>query len=328
MRILVTGGSGFLGSHLIPQLVAAGHEVVALALSTSDVPTLSRLGATPVVGDLASGELLALPPLDAVIHGAARFRFAGPRAPYFATNVEGTRGLLHAAEPSGARTFVHISAAAVVMDDSGSAVHDADESAPTFPNSFSGYIASKSRAEALVLAADRPGFRTIVLRPPGLWGPGDLFSTELPGAIASGRFAFIDRGNYPFATAHVDNLVEAVERALDHGRGGRAYFIRDPEVGTFRDLVALIAGTQGVSIDGVRSIPYRPAFLMGHLMEIGARLTGRKEDPPLSRSLVRMIGREFTINDAAARRALGYVGRTSREQARQMYLEAAEAAKA
>ena len=124
--------------------------------------------------------------VDAVVHAAARFRFAGPRAPYFRTNVKGTTKLLKAAENAGASPFVSVSAAGVIMDDEGSPVRVADESAPTHPNSFSAYLASKSRGEAAVLAANKPGFRTIALRPPGIWGPGDMFSRELPRAIAQG----------------------------------------------------------------------------------------------------------------------------------------------
>jgi nucleoside-diphosphate-sugar epimerase len=156
MRIFVTGGSGFLGARMIPSLVSDGHEVFALARSASSDEKLRALGATPARGDLARPETLSLPSLDAIIHAAAHFRFAGPRAPYFLTNVTGTLALLKAAESAGAKTFVHLSAAGVIMDDQGSPVRNADESAPTFPNSFSGYIASKSRGEAAVLAANKP----------------------------------------------------------------------------------------------------------------------------------------------------------------------------
>lgn len=327
MKLLVTGGAGFLGGHLIPRLVAKGHEVFALTRSSKESPKLSALGATPLVGDLEASDSMLMPAVDAVVHGAAYFRFAGPRKPYFKINVDGTRALLRAAQRAGAKTFVHISAAGVIMDDRGSRICNADESARTYPQSFSGYIASKAQAEEAVLAANKPGFRTVALRPPALWGPGDNFSKQLPRAISSGQFAFVDRGDYPFATAHVVNVVEAVQRALENGQGGRAYFICDQAVKTFREFIGLIANTQGVSIDGLRSMPYWLAFTIGRFMEIFAALTFKKGDPPLSRSLVRMLGREFTIDDSAARRDLGYVGEMSREAGRQMYLDAIEAAK-
>jgi len=311
-KILVTGGSGFLGARLIPELVEEGHEVFALARSASSDKKVRALGATPARGDLEHAERLSLPTMDAIIHAAARFRFAGPREPYFRTNVTGTRALLEAAKVSGAKTFVHVSAAGVIMDDRGSPIRDADENARTYPNSFSGYLASKAQGEAWVLAADKPGFRTIALRPSAIWGPGDPFSREIPDAIGSGRFAFINRGDYPFSTCHVDNVVEAIRLALDHGTGGRAYFVNDRETTTFRDFIAKLAALQDLSIEKVRSIPYRLAFTLGRLMELGAALVRSDKDPPLTRSMIRMIGREMTTSDAAARRDLGYIGKVSR----------------
>lgn len=319
MKLLVTGGTGFLGGRLIARLVEGGHQVFALTRSASSREMLAAMGATPVSGDLEAAQPLSLPRVDAVVHAAARFRFAGPRAPYFRTNVDGTAALLAAAEAAGARTFVHVSAAGIVMDDRGSPMRDADESAPTHPDSFSAYLASKAQGEAAVLAADKPGFRTIALRPPGIWGPGDMWSRELPGAIASGQFAFIDRGDYTYATCHVDNVIEAIECALERGTGGRAYFINDREKQTFRAFIGRIAGVQGVSIDRLRSMPYGLAFFMGRMMETVWSLRRQAGDPPLSRSMVRMIGRAFSTSDAAARRELGYVGRTSLADGLRLY---------
>lgn len=312
MKILVTGGSGFLGSRLVPKLIAEGHDVVAMARSASADDTLRALGAEPVRGDLNTLGDMAMPPVDAVIHLAAHFRFAGPRAPYFQVNVDGTKALLKAVQAAGASSFIYLTAAAVIMDDRGSPIRNSDESAPTFPRSFSPYIASKATSEAGILAANRPGFRTIVIRPPGIWGPGDAFSRNIPHAIRSGQFAFIARGDYPYSTCHVDNVSEALICALDRGEGGKAYFIRDRENTTFRAFIDGLAKLQGLSIDQLRSVPYGMAFFMGRMMELGARLRRSDQDPPLTRTMVRLIGREFTIDDSAARRDLGYLGKVSR----------------
>jgi nucleoside-diphosphate-sugar epimerase len=311
VRIFVTGASGFLGSRLIQTLVKRGHEVFALARSTSSGERIRALDATAITGDLERSEQLPLPKIEAVVHAAAYFRFAGPRAPYFRANVEGTRALLSAAQKAGAATFIYVSAGAVVMDDRGSSIHNADESVPTFPNSFSGYIASKAQGEAAVLAANTSSFRTIAIRPPAIWGPGDPFSRGLPDAIASGRFAFIERGDYPFAICHVDNVIEAVQCALERGTGGRAYFIKDRETTTFRDFIAMLADLQDLSVSGLKSVSYRLAFTIGWLMEVGAAIRFSKNDPSLSRTMVRMIGREFTVSDAAARDELGYLARVA-----------------
>jgi nucleoside-diphosphate-sugar epimerase len=242
------------------------------------------------------------------------FRFAGPRAAYFRANAVGTEALLDAAHRAGATTFVYVSAGAVVMDGRGTPPHNVDEAVPTYPDSFSGYIASKAQGEAAVLATNRPGFRTIALRPPAIWSPGGPFSMQLPVAIKSGRFAFIAGGEHSSSTIHVDNVVEAVVCALERGTGGRPYFINDRDPITFRAFVAGLAEVEGLSIDRVRSVPFRVAFALGGLMEAGAKFRSDKGDPPLTRTLVRFIRRQFTTNDAVARRELGYVGLTSRAE--------------
>lgn len=321
MRILVTGGTGLLGSRLIPKLVVDGLRIFAFARSASSHAKLTSIGTMPVDADLESTTPLVLPPIDAVGHAAALFRLSGPRAPFFRTNVDGTKALLKAAETAGVKAFVYISAAGIVTDERGVPDRNADEDAPTFPNHFSAYLASKAQAEALVLAASKPGIRTIALRPPALWGAGDPFSRALPGAIRSGQFAFIDRGDYPFATCHVDNLVEAIECTLERGDGGRAFFVADPDKQSFRAFVASLANLQGMSIDKLRSMPYWLASIAGRAMDAIWVITRKEGDPPVSRSLMRMIGREFTVNDDAARQELGYVGRTSRADGLKSYGE-------
>ena len=143
-------------------------------------PRCNRWARHPSAATSTAPRSSRLPAIDAVVHAAALFRFAGPRAPYFRANVTGTEALLDASQRAGAATFIYISASAVVMDGKGTPLRNVDESAPIYPHSFSGYIASKARGEAAVLAANKPGFRTIALRPPAIWGPGGPFSKQLP----------------------------------------------------------------------------------------------------------------------------------------------------
>ncbi len=314
MIVMITGGTGFLGRRLVAALLASNAKVRALSRSAHADAALAAMGAEPFRGDLAGGPLTA-PPCDLVVHAGAHFRLAGPRQPYFRTNVEGTRSLLAAAAQAGARRFVHVSAGAVVMDDHGSALRQVDEGHPTYPDSFSAYIASKAQGEAAVLAADRPGFRTLALRPPGIWGPGDAFSAALPTMLRRRRFAFVGGGRYPYATCHVDNVVEAVMCAARSDAAGRAFFVNDAEPITFRGFVEGIAGALGLDVSRAPSLPYPVARLMGGVTEGLWSLWGRAEqDPPLNRSMVRLIGREFTTSDAAARRDLGYRGRRTRSE--------------
>jgi nucleoside-diphosphate-sugar epimerase len=318
MTLFLTGGTGFLGRRILPALLTTGQPVLALSRSDEADAKLSALGAMPVRGSL-DGSPLDLPPVDAVIHAAAHFRLAGPRAPYFRTNVDGTRALLDAARRAGAGAFISISAAAVVMDDAGSPLHDVDETAPVFAESAMPYIASKAQAEALVLAADALGFRTLALRPPGIWGKGDAFSTALPGLLKRRQFGFIGGGRYPYVTVHAENVAEAVLCALRTKARG-AYFINDAEPVTFRDFVIGIAGALGLDASRAPTLPYGLAHGVGAAMEVLWSLARAKTDPPMSRTMVRLIGRTFTTSDAAARRDLGYVGLVSRAEGLATYL--------
>ena len=313
MTVLVTGGSGFLGRRIVAALVGNGQKVVALSRSEASDRQLAGLGAVPVRGDLRQGRM-DLPPIDATVHAAAHFRLAGPRAPYFITNVDGTRALLEASRRAGAHAFVAISAAAVVMDDVGTPLLDVDETAPTYPDSRLPYIASKATGEALVLAANGPGFRTLALRPPAIWGKGDAFSTALPGMLKRHQFGFIERGDFPCVTCHADNVVEAVLCALRAETGGKAYFINDREPTTFRDFVIGMAASLGLDASRSPSMPYGVARGIGGAMEALWSLVGSRTDPPLSRTMVRLIGLAFTTSDAAARRELGYVGHRTRAE--------------
>ena len=112
--------------------------------------------------------------------------------------------------------------------------------APTFPSRFAAYRASKAQAEPLVLAANRPGFRTIALRPAANRGSGDPFSRALPEAVRSGRFAFIDCGDHAFATYHVNNVVEAIPCALERGEGDHAYLRENLRSKIVRDIFSWI----------------------------------------------------------------------------------------
>jgi hypothetical protein len=93
---------------------------------------------------------------------------------------------------------------------------------------------------------------------------------------------------------------------LLHYRSGKA------EKLTFREFVAALASVQGVSIEKLRAMPYWLAVALGRLMDAVWAVARKECDPPICRSMMRMIGREFSVNDAAARHELGYVGNTSR----------------
>lgn len=157
-----------------------------------------------------------------MIHSAAFVEAWGPENAWYRFNVLGTQHILDAAKAAGAQRFIHIGTEAAICH--GQHIVDADETYPLAPDSPYPYCATKARAEMAVRAANALDFTTIVLRPRFIWGPGD--QTLLPTITAmaeTGRFTWIDGGRARTSTVHIDNLVHAIEIALEAGHGGEAY---------------------------------------------------------------------------------------------------------
>jgi len=311
MRAYITGGSGFVGLNLIKMLVASEAEVYALARSSRAAEIVRTNGATPIPGDLFDPQALftGMSGCDVVFHSAALMEFHGNRPEMEDVNIDGTRNVVSAAKAAGVPRLVFISAAAVISD--GRPVINADESQPYPSRTFGAYCRTKAEAEKLVLAADAPGFTTVAVRPPLIWGSGDVhFLPEVIKAVTHRQFVWIDRGEYPYATCHVRNVCEGAILAAHHGRNGQAYFLTDggPPV-AFRQFLTDLLATQRLS-PGRISLPRWLAWGMAAAMEkfpIPAAL-------PVTRAHLALIGGEVTVNDMKARKELGYKGRISRQE--------------
>ncbi|CAM5696607.1 Nucleoside-diphosphate-sugar epimerase OS=Streptomyces violarus OX=67380 GN=FHS41_004369 PE=4 SV=1 [Streptomyces violarus] len=186
MRVLVTGGSGFLGQEICRRLVARGTTTSSLGRRPS--PALEQLGVRQHLGDLADPAAVsrALAGCDAVIHNAALAGVSGPLRPYWRTNVVGTRNVIDQCRAHGIGTLVYTSTASVVFRPGG--LENADERCPYPRRHLAAYPRTKAHAEALVLAADGPALATVSLRPHIIWGPGDPhFAPALARAVRAGR---------------------------------------------------------------------------------------------------------------------------------------------
>jgi nucleoside-diphosphate-sugar epimerase len=311
-RVLVTGASGYLGSRLVPALVALGYEVRGLARSSRARDAVLERGAEPVDGDIADVASLerAMSGCDAVVHAAGKMGLHGPYAEFHAVNVVGTENVLAAARRSeSVRRMIYVGAAASVMGDE--PVDGADESWPLHQLAYSPYPATKTLADIAVRAANGPELETCVLRPGWIWGVGDPISARMADAARKGRMMLIDGGTHRLVTSHVDNVCHALGLALSRGGGGSAYFVFDDEAVVLRDWVAQLFAAQGVSAV-LKSISYRKAWMMASLMELAWRLFRRPGSPPIVRALVRLQGRQFVVSDRRARAELGYAPKVSR----------------
>ncbi|MFA5119736.1 NAD-dependent epimerase/dehydratase family protein [Zavarzinia sp.] len=314
MQIFVTGASGFVGGAACRRLADEGHRVVAMSRSEASDRKIEALGGTPVRADLERVEAHHLDGSDAVVHAAAFVEPWGPRDAWDRINVGGTKNMLAAARAAGVRRFVHIGTEAAVVR--GQHVRDADETMSLAPDSPYPYCRTKALAEMAVRAASAPatGFETIVLRPRFIWGPGD--QTLLPlirEMAAAGKWVWLDGGRAVTSTTHIDNLVDAIVLALDHGRPGEAYYILDDGSRTMRAMISGMAAATGLALPD-RSMPGWLALAAATLLETVWRLFALKDAPPLTRHAAMVMCRDCTLKGGKAAAELGYRPRVSVDQ--------------
>jgi nucleoside-diphosphate-sugar epimerase len=304
MRIFITGASGFVGGAAARHLRAHGHDVAAMSRSEKSDAKIRDVGATPVRCDLDTIKAEHLAGIDAVIHSAAFVEQWGPKDAWFKANVLGTQAMLDAAKTAGVKRFIHIGTEAALCH--GQHLRGADETYPLAPNSPYPYCATKAQAEARVVAANAPGFETIVLRPRFIWGPGDTTLLPVIEQMAkSGQWMWIDNGQARTSTTHIANLVEAIELALTKGKPGNAYFILDDGDRTMKEMISGMAASRGVKLAD-KSVPAFVADTLGAASEIVWRAFALKGQPPLTRHAAMVMSRDCVLNGAKARADMGY----------------------
>jgi nucleoside-diphosphate-sugar epimerase len=310
----VTGGSGFVGRALIGELRARGEHVRALARSEAAKRAVKEAGADPVAGDLDDTSALreGMTGCDVVYHSAAYVKQWGPREDFFRVNVAGTSNVLEQARAAGAKAFVHVSTEAVLAGER--PIIKADETSPRAEHPAGLYPLTKGLAEEVVIAANSPALRTVIVRPRFIWGKGD--TTLLPllvDSVNKGVFRWMNGGRYLTSTCHVRNVCEGLMLAAERGRGGNIYFVTDGPPIMFRQFLTALLETQGVKAPD-SSVPSWVARGLARALEAVWEPLGISGEPPLTYTAAKLIGEEVTVNDAKARHELGYTGRVTREE--------------
>ncbi|MGE3164973.1 MAG: NAD-dependent epimerase/dehydratase family protein [Planctomycetota bacterium] len=312
-RVLVTGGGGFLGSHVVRALLAAGLAV--RSFSRGHYPELVAAGVDAAQGDLADPRAVtdAAAGCDAVIHTAALAGIWGAANDYEQANVVGTENVLAACRTHGIEAMVYTSSPSVVF--AGVDQENIDESAP-YPSRFLGhYPRTKAAAEQRVLAANGPRLATVALRPHLIWGPRD--SHLVPSVVARARSGAL-RLIHPekrVDCCYVDNAAAAHLLALDRlavgsAIAGRAFFISQGEpiaIGEFVNRILAAAGLPPVA----RTIPAGVAYAVGAVLETAYGLLRIQREPRMTRFLARQLATAHWFDLTAAYRDLGYVPRVS-----------------
>lgn len=316
-RAFVTGGTGFLGRHLVEQLVAAGWRVTALHRASSDVRTLSELGVSLRVGQLDDpGSVVEAMPdgVDAVFHVAANTSFWSRRdAEQWRDNVEGTRAVLEAARRKTAGVFVHTSTWSVY------GLHlqtgPITESSPRLGNqSWVGYDRSKWEAEELVRRAGADGLPVVVVQPPHIMGRYDTTSwAQLIKLVHTGKLPGVPPGSGVFAFA--PEVARAHIVAAERGRRGEAYLLSGTEA-TFLDVVRAVSELCG------RKPPTGtlPAFVLRAVARgkaLVSTVTGK--EPDVTPEGVLAVTSHPRVGSTRARDELGYRAFPLREMVEDSY---------
>jgi len=326
LKALVTGGTGFLGSHVVERLLEQGHEVRALARKTSDITHLKTTAAEIVFGTLEDYDSLrpAVDGMDVVIHAAARVLPGwGNWEDFDAVIVKGTENLLDASIDAGVKRFVYVSSG-TVMGKAAFGDSPAAESAP-YELEFSRdvyYDWAKMQAEKLALDYHKQGKISVaVTRPCGIYGPRCRLLTDriykyvmlfsvLPGK-SNARTALV------YATDAADCIILS---ATNEKAEGQVYNIAPREDIRFRDFIGAMARAAGRPVPRL-TIPGSSVYATGAFLEFWARLWRNKNLPFLTRSDIGFIKNGMNIDGSKARRELGWDPKISIDEGTRLYVQ-------
>jgi len=304
MKVLVTGGTGFTGSHLTRRLLLRGHKVVVLDNQPGRYfDELKKLGAEIHIGSVADRDLVfkVTKGCEEVHHAAAMFRKVNlSKKVYWDVNVEGTRYVFEAALQYGVRKVVNCSTCGVHGHVRGTV---ASEDSPIAPEDY--YQYTKYEGEKIVPGFLDKGLRIVTLRPAAIYGPGDPERfVMLFRRVKNGRFYMFGNGESHYHPLYIDNLVDAFELAASSDKGnGEVYLIADEEYSTLNNLVTRIAEALGVDLQ-IYHLPFWPLWTAAFVCEMACKPF--PIDPPLFRRRVDWFRQNRAFSIEKAKQEIGY----------------------
>ena len=311
MKILVTGGGGFLGQALCRGLVERGHRVISF--NRGHYPALAALGVGQVQGDLADAHALAhaADAVEAIFHNAAKAGAWGSYASYHSANVIGTQNVLDACRRHGIARLVYTSTPSVTHRATRPVEGGTADSVPYGENFQAPYAETKTLAEKAVLAANDASLATVALRPRLIWGPGDQqILPRLVERARAGRLRIVGDGHNLVDTTYIDNAAQAHFDAFEHLRtgaacAGRAYFISNAEPKPMGELLnALLDAAAAPRVD--KHLSFKTAYRIGTACEALWKVLPLKGEPPMTRFLAEQLSTTHWYDMAPATRDFGY----------------------
>lgn len=312
MKTLVTGATGFIGSHLAKALTAAGDHVRALVRPASDTRHLEQLGVECCTGDLIDPTSLGcvVEGIDRVFHCAAVVTDWDPLNISHAVNVEGTAALAEAALRAGVQKFVYVSTTEVYGHPDAPVAEDAPYRGRGWP-----YCDTKIEAEKRIWAYHERGLPVTVLRPATVYGPrSESVVVEFVELLRSGQMMLVDGGRKTAGLCYVTDLIDVMLQAGQAEVGlGRAYNVTDGTATTWAEFINGLAAL--LNLPPVRtSIPRSLAYPVGWTMEKWAAWRGNNRRPLLTRMAVEFVGTHQSFSIERARRELGFRPRVFLEE--------------
>lgn len=306
MKALVTGATGFVGSHVARVLAEKGAELRLLVRSSSNLKNIEGLNAERAVGDLRDPDSLekAMSGCDAVFHVAADYRLwvRDPEQMYKA-NVEGTRALLKAAKKNGVRRVVYTSSVATMGFTSNG--HLADENSPvSLDNMIGPYKRSKFMAEQVAMEAGRKEMDVVTVNPTTPVGDHDIKPTPTGRIVVDflkKKFpAYVDTG---LNLVDVDECARGHVEAFEKGKSGERYILGGENL-TLKQILDKLGAITGLPSPTIK-VPYVVALATGVVDEV---FTGRimGKEPRATIDAVRMGKKKMFVTSAKAERELGW----------------------
>jgi len=308
MDVLVTGGTGFVGSHLIEQLRARGDSVRALVRCESGRGFIESLGAEAARGDLDDLDSLraACRECQVVYHCAARVEIVGTQEQFHRTTVLGTERLLRAAGEAGVRRFVHVSSCGVYHPRLLAAGQVINEETPSpEPPGWFVYGRAKYRAEQAVMRECASQMDWVIVRLGYLYGPRNrTMKTYLEPILRDKMMRLIGDGQNEMAMVYVVDAARAIALAGSRPEAARRVLIVGPlERVTQRQYFDALA--DGFGLPRVtKTVPYRLAFLSAWLCEY--LMPDGPRSAFLRRSAIALTGLPQRLQNDATREILGW----------------------
>lgn len=321
-RVLVTGGTGFLGRHTSVRLKGLGYEVTATGRNQKIGDTLNKnVGVRFLPADLAdpAQAFKVVSEQDLVVHCGGLASPWGKYHEFYLANTLATENVARACAQHSIKRLVHISTPSVYFDFKDRTKIKETESLP--PTMATHYAETKQLADEAVLRLSKQGLNACLLRPRGIFGPGD--KTVLGRVIESmrkGILPLIDGGHSYVDLTYIDNAVDAIVLALENttADSGRVYNISNGEPLKMRDLVETLSELLDLKAR-THSLPFSLGMAVASGMEVFYRVSRRRAEPPLTRYAVGLMSKTQTLDISRARAELGFVPRISVQQGLQLY---------